>query len=661
MPRLPFTPSSLALPVLALMLLASCGGGGGSSSGGGTSAPDPTNVAPGSSVSYAAAPTLSGVAAAGAPLSQATISVVDGKGVAVGTATTHAVDGSYSLTLNTKSMTVPLMVQARGMDASGTPQILHSAVPAMSAASAAMVDNVTPLSNAIVALSLGADPAPVFAAATNNASALTQLGNAASNAATFLKTLVKTQLTDLKFTSAASLDLMGDGTFTANKSAQDLLVESVRVSLGKNATGAAQLRMGNKLLATLAPEVLVDLPTAQTELLKTGGAPATAITSTLKATTSPTATLANLGSLDDLGAALNSLIAKAPDLVAMANTSLLSVYDVNDGRTRSDAAIKLESYVARNWQFGRFQTLGCADATVSGGLCNRVMVAAPVSDASGTVVDIFADAVSFNKASTTGSKWNLIGNGRDLGIAAWPLAFTALNADGSTSTSISPNPGTGIQIEIQAQSNDVPPVQKLASATVQMPNGFSIPFAYCTQALMCISSTTGATLLTPTGGIGDTALQQASDGRIGSADSVSGAKYVATYTPIGSTTAETRNVYLRADVLSNIPAARFPTLDGLSANAPLRSGELLVGRTLNWATWAAANPDMRLISIRTVLNDGVVAPLVTDTAPPLPPLTTLALPGLTLAASFVPISYEVWLGAQDSAGRRYYTRYSLTP
>jgi len=654
-------PVRRSIALSALLVLTACGSGGGDSGGGGGggSTPDATPVAPGSSVSYANAPTLSGVAAVGAPLTRAAVTVVDGKGQALGSATT-AVDGSYSLTLSAKTVTVPLVVQARGMDAAGTPQVLHSAVPAMSAASAAMVANVTPLSNAVVALGLGADPAPVFATASTNTASFTKLGNAAAAAATFLKTLVKTQLTDLKISNAASLDLLGDGTFAANKGSQDLLVESVRISLGANATsGAAQLRLGNKLLPSLTQEVLVDLPTAQTKLLNASGTPANAIASTLKATTSPTATLANLGSLDDLGAALNKLIAQAPDLATLTASPLLSVYDVNDGHGKADLAAKLQAYSAKNWQFGRFQTTGCADNAVSGGLCNRVQVAAPVSDSSGTVVDIFTDAVSYNKSSATGSKWNLIGNGRDIAVAAYPLALLALNADGATSSAISPNPGVGIQVEIQAQ--DASGGQVLTTATMQTPGGYSIPFAYCTRPLLCISNTPGATLLTPTGGIGDTALQQSAVGWIGSADSVAGAKYVASYKTAASTTAETRNVYLRADVLAKPANSRFPQLDGLSASAPLRSGEILTGRTLNWSAWAAANPDMRLISLRTVLSDGENAPLVTDTAVPLPPSTTLALAGLTPDAGFVATSYEVWLGAIDSSGRRYYTRYTLAP
>ncbi|MBW8893127.1 MAG: hypothetical protein JF617_13700, partial [Burkholderiales bacterium] len=118
------------------LLLTACGGGG----GGGSSPPVLDTP-----------PTLRGIAATGAPLVNAQVSVVDGQGKAVGTATTHAADGSYSLTLSVNNPAAPLFIQARGMDASGSMQVLHSTVPAISAA---MVGHVTPLTNAVVALAL---------------------------------------------------------------------------------------------------------------------------------------------------------------------------------------------------------------------------------------------------------------------------------------------------------------------------------------------------------------------------------------------------------------------------------------------------------------------------------------------------------------------------
>ena len=82
--------------------------------------------------------------------------------------------------------------------------------------------------------------------------------------------------------------------------------------------------------------MVVDLSTAQTELAKTGGAPANAILSTLKATTSATSVLGNLGVLDDLTAALNQLIATGPDAGALTAHPQLSAYDKHNGALVGD-------------------------------------------------------------------------------------------------------------------------------------------------------------------------------------------------------------------------------------------------------------------------------------------------------------------------------------
>jgi hypothetical protein len=636
------------LAVLSLtLLLAACGGGGGGDAG--TPAPDTSR-------------TLRGVAATGAPLVNAQVSVVDGQGRAVGTATTHAADGSYSLTLSVNNPAAPLFIQARGMDAAGHMQVLHGTVPTLATA---MVGHVTPLTNAVVALSLGTEPAPVFTAAATSASQLTQMAAAAPAAGDFLKTLVKTQLTDLKITDAKTLDLLADAAFAANKGAHDLLIESVRVDLARSRLNVPVLQVGNKFLAGPAAEVVVELPTAQTELLKaTSATPANAITSTLKAATSATTLLGNLPGLDDLGAALNQLIAQGRDVSTILSHTLVAGYDKHNGRVKTDLAAILSTYTTANRQFGRFQLLGCADDVPAAGNCSKVLVGAVVSDSTGAVVDLFTDAVSFNKAATTTNKWNLVGNGKKLAVAVHPLGFTARNADGTADTSLSPNPGIGLQVEIQAQTPDPiptnPPVQLLSSATVQLPGGFSIPFGYCSRPWLCVSSTTGATNLIPTGGAGDLAIQRAAVGWIGSVDSVRGAKYLVNYTISGAN--ETRNAYLRADVLGDPAAARFPALDGLTTNLVLRAIDLQSGTIgLNWATWAAANPDLRLIEIKRVFTPTAGgAPTVLDVTVPLPPKTTLA----SLGAAYTPtaaVKSELWLQAMDSQGRRFHTRYVGQP
>lgn len=638
-------PYRFAALVLTL-LLAACGGGGGGGGDSGTPVPDTP-------------PTLRGVAATGAPLVNAQISVVDGQGKAVGTATTHAADGSYSLTLSVKSPSAPLFIQARGMDAAGAMQVLHSTVPAISAA---MVGHVTPLTNAVVALALGTEPAPVFTAAATSASQLTQMATATPAAADFLKTLVKTQISDLKITT---LDLLADATFAANKGAHDLLIESVRVDLARSRLNVPQLQVGNKFLAGTTAEVVVELPTAQTELLKTTGAtPANAITSTLKAATSATTLLGNLPGLDDLGAALNQLIAQGKDVSTILTHALVTGYDKHNGHVKTDLAATLSTYTAANRQFGRFQLLGCGDDLPAAGNCSKVLVGAVISDSTGTVVELFSDAVSYNKSATTTNKWNLVGNGKKLAVAVYPLAFTAKTADGSADTALSPNPGIGLQVEIQAQTPDPipvnPPLQLLSSATVQLPGGFSIPFGYCSRPQLCVSSTTGATSLIATGGVGDLAIQRAAVGWVGTADSIRGAKYLVNYTLAGAV--ETRNAYLRADVLGDPAAARFPAIDGLTNNLPLRAVDLQTGTlALNWATWATANPDLRLIEIKRVFTPTAGgAPTVLDVTVPLPPKTTLS----ALGTAYMPpaeVKSELWLQAMDAQGRRFHTRYVGAP
>lgn len=640
------------LAALALTLvLAACGGGGGGGGSGGSTPPAPL--------------TLRGVAATGAPLVNAEISVVDGQGRAVGSATTHPADGSYTLTLSSTSPAAPLLVQARGLDAGGSRQVLHGVVPTVGSA---MVAHVTPLTNAVVALSLGADPAPVFAAAASNTNALSQLATAAVNASDFVKTLLKTQFTDLKITDPKSLDLLADAGFAANKGAHDLLIESVRVDLGRSSRNTAVLQLANKFLASPAAEVVVELPTAQAELLKTGGSPANAITSTLKATTSPTTLLGNLPGLDDLGAALNQLIAQGKDIGTLLNSPLLAGYDKHNGRTKTDLGAILYDYSQANRQFGRFQLLGCADDAPASGNCSKVLVAALISDSTGTVIDVFSDAVSYNKAATTTNKWNLVGNGKKLAVAVLPLGFAARNADGTLDSALSPNPGIGLQVEIQAQAPDPlptnPPVQLMASATVQLPGGFSIPFAYCNRPLLCVSSTAGATSLTPTGGVGDIALQRAAVGWVGTADSVRGARFGINYTLSG--TAESRTAYPRADVQGDPAASRFPALDGPSTTTPLRAIDLQLQNgsssyQLAWTAWAAANPDLRLIEIKRVFTPVAGGnPTVLSTAVPLLPSRT----SVALSGGFTPVGAvksELWLQGIDVQGRRFHTRYTAQP
>ncbi|MGN6830741.1 hypothetical protein [Paucibacter sp. M5-1] len=631
-----------SLSLMAALCLLACGGGGGADGDSGTTP--------------AADLVLSGVAAVGAPLGGARISVVDAKGASVGSAVAHPVEGTYRLTLSTQSPAMPLLLQARGMDAAGQPQVLHGTVQT---AAATMTAQLTPLSDAAVALALGTDPRPVFAKAADNAALLASLGKAGA-AADFLKTIVKTQLTELKISDAAALNLLGDAGFAAVKSnSQDLLIESLRISLVTNSKGVEQLQLGNKLLINQPVEVLVDLATAKTELAKSAdAAPANAISSTLKATTGAAKVLPELATLDELGAALNKLIAQGASAATFAASELLVGYEGHNGRTLAELSALLASYAQKNWQFGRFQLMGCADDVAVTAGCNRVLVAAPISDSSGSTVALFSDALSLTKP-----KWLLKGNGKKLEFSLLPVSWLGLEASGALSSALSgvvapaSNPSLGVQLLLQGQ--DSAGTALLDKATVQTPGGFSIPLAYCGQRWLCISAAAGATSAVASGALSDTLLQPTSLGWLGGADTLRAARYLASYTLAG--TAETRNSWLRAELPASVPAAaRHPALDGVSASAPLSAAALASGLALNWSSWASANPDLRLSGVRALIRySGSVT--ISDFTPAFPPASTLSLPALSAQAGQTPLAYELWLTAQDGAGRRLVTRYTLQP
>ena len=130
-----------------------------------------------------------------------------------------------------------------------------------------------------------------------------------------------------------------------------------------------------------------------------------------------------------------------------------------------------------------------------------MLVAAPVIDASGTVIDHVLDAVTYSKTSITANKWNLIGNGKKLAVTVSPGLYR-LRGRRHAQQLPGAQPGIGLLADIQAQKPDPsiptnPPVKLMDTATLQMPGGFSIAFGYCNRPSMCISSTPGTTSLIP--------------------------------------------------------------------------------------------------------------------------------------------------------------------
>jgi hypothetical protein len=644
----PFTPFYFtglrqARPIaaaVALLLLAACGGGGDSPAPSAATGTGTGSTTGGTTATNTVTARLSGVAALGAPMAGARLQVVDATGTLVGTTTTNAADGSFALTL--QPATGPLLLQAVGTDAAGQPLVLHGAVPVLSSA---VVANITPLSDAILAVALGAEPRTVFATATAKTAALQSLASLTA-ASDFIKSLVKTNLSDAKTGDAKKLDLLNDGSFSAAKVGVDLALETLIVGYGVGSKGGVQLQLSNKLSGVPA-EVTVDLETAKTELAKTtGGAPATAITSTLKATTSPTTLMVTLGMLDDLVAAINKAIAEGGAADSAAVTALLSKYTQHSGNTADIVATRIADWAAKKMQLGRLQVTGCADETIAKTGCSRVLVAARVNDAAGEQADSFADAVSYDVKANP--KWQLVGNGQIASTAAQAVAWRALGADGSPLTGSAGNPLVGVQVQVGAAT--------VAAATVQTPGGYALSQVPCARDHLCIAKNSGDVEVAATGALADTTVFSTVSLWLGAADLALNARYKVNLFAVDGSTV-TRTAVLRGAFGAVPEATRFPVLDGVNASQPLPGTALLSATTLDWSTWAAANPDLRLVFVRSVITDSAGTATVVDLAPKTWQATSLELPQPEVPGDVAGLT--LWLAAVDAAGRWYYTSYAL--
>jgi hypothetical protein len=638
----PFTLHATGLRPIACtlaLLLAACGGSGGSSAPSPSSGASASTGSGSTTTSTTVTARLSGVAALGAPMAGARLQVVDATGTLVGSTTTNAADGSFALTL--QPATGPLLLQAVGTDAAGQPLVLHGAVPTLASA---VVANITPLSDAILAVALGAEPRTVFATAKDKTTALQSLATLTA-ASDFVKTLVKTNLSDAKTGDAKKLDLLNDTSFSAAKTGVDLALETLVIGYGISSKGGVQLQLSNKLSGVPA-EVTVDLDTARTELAKaTGGAPATAITSTLKATTSPTALMATLGLLDDLVAAINKAIAEGGAADSAAVTALLGKYTQHNGSNAAAVATRIADWATKRMQLGRLQVTGCGDETIAKTGCSRVLVAARVNDAAGAQADSFADAVSYDvKASP---KWQLVGNGQIASTAANAVAWRALGADGSPVASATGNPLLGVQVQVGAT---------VTAATVQTPGGYAMAQVPCARNTLCIATNSGDSSAAATGALADDTVFSGVSLWLGAADLALNARYkLSLFATDGSTA--TRSVVLRGTFGAVPASARFPVLDGVSSSQPLPGTALLSATTLAWTAWAAANPDLRVVFVRSVITDAAGAATVQDFAPKTWLATSLELPPPEVPVGVAGLT--LWLAAVDAAGRWYYTSYAL--
>lgn len=666
---------------VSAVLLTACGGGGGggsSSSGGGG----------GSSGSTSGTVTLSGVAATGAPVIGGTITVLDANGANCGTASTALADGTYTLALSCTSPTMPLLLEAVGVDMSGAPIVLHSLVQSVTSGTGTSNSvQINPLTNAVVALLMGGEPTAFFqggkASATGSAAVRSArwslLGSSASLnvASDFVKTVIRANLNDARMTTAALVNFFSDNTsftFTANKTGLDAAIEGLRIQFGRSNTGDELLQLSNRLLPPCSPgsacnastnlgspEVIVNLTTARSGLNSaTPAIASTATISTAKTTTSTSALMSPVSDLEGIRAAINNVLRPttlATDIATLNFTNssnaskpvFASTYSQQDGNNALAVAGILAAYGASNYQLSSFMIAGCLDYPILN-RCTKVRITSMVRDGSGNIRSIFENTANYVAAS---SSWSLVGNGRQVYWAIYPSTWLYLNGDGSTlSTSASgPNPGQGIQTTIRSIDSVTPLISDVTTSS-----GTTVHFYNCNSVAgdpMCLSNQSSTGYET-----GDLVLDQilptTNTSWLGPTDSRPGTRFQNTSTGIG--VGETTTLILPADLPATSNQSAYPVIDGLSVSAPLLHANLEAGVTISWATWAAANPGLRVVEVRAV----IMRPTPFAPTKQVFSINPLAATQITIPAfSSVPSDAtedSVWLIAQDAVGRRYITK-----
>jgi hypothetical protein len=412
------------------------------------------------------------------------------------------------------------------------------------------------------------------------------------------------------------------------------------------------LQLSNRLILAGSAEVVVNLATAKAALGGTTPAVSTAsVTSTLKATTGTTALMPYVAGLDTLNATINLALAQRLTATEIAALSIFSSsYAYFDSANKAALAAKLEGYGSNGYQITRWQILDCLDDPIPSKGCTKIKVASLVRDSAGNVVDVFDNVVTY--ATATG--WTLLGNNRQTPWYLYPITWAQWDSTGALNTAVSHNPGQGMQVVIGSTA--------FMQATLQLPNGFSLTFYYCQLTTLCQTATLVAGSLSgvDTGDlITDQVLQSTMVGWIGTTDAKPGAKYQIQTVTLNAGS-ESNSTILTTDMPLTSPQTAYPKPDGLSSSAPLQIANFTAGLPVAWSTWAAANPQLRMIEVRGVITSTASTPVVQSVK--VLPLSSkqLTLPAFTSIPSDA-TTYTLWLIAQDDAGRRYVSKIVAAP
>ncbi len=581
---------------------------------------------------------LSGVVATGAPLLGASIRMIDALGNTVGfldaagnatSGSTNLNDGSYRLTIARTTAYLPLFIEVSGRNIAGTPVVLHSMITSNTSPAVA---NVTPATEAVLAILAGANPATLFHGPTSSNPGIALLSN--SIAVKAASDLINTVILSYSGVTGAPFDFFGDPNFAANKTKLDAALEGLRIQVGQDTHSKDQLQFSDKFNTAGTIVVGIDLALAKTNLT-TGNnlAPAIVINNNFNQLVD----LTTLATLDKLSSDMNKIIALNGDFGDY-STLVDTNYANNDIPDRVNFLLNLSTtFINSNYQLSKFQVTGCADVG-----CGRLLVSALITSNSGQVVGYLSDAVSYD----TGT-WLFKGDGLLSDFHLYPAAYITYERDGNPTTAA---PISGVFVSILSSDTGIDRV-------ITTPNQHVFRFTDCGRTYKCLS--TGQPTIA-TGGVSDTLLKK---DLLGSDDTASGAKYQLNLAPDYS---RTDNYYLPSE-LPNISSTSFPKLDNISSSNPLKAIDIINGtglRFVSWQTWAAANPNMEIILVRTVITAPAVAPagapiiIITDAILPFIDPGKIALPAPSTKSPSNASSFQIWLGAQDSMGRRYYSNYT---
>lgn len=664
--------------VALVFVLAACGGGGGGNSTGGSPG---SGGGPGTGASIV----LEGVAATGAPMPGATISVLDATGADCGSTTAGIADGQFSdFTLTCASPTLPLFVQAAGVDAAGKPTVLHSLVSTVTTgAGPGNRVNITSLTNAIVALLVGGEPTSAFLAGKASASGSAAvranrwnlLGSSAarSAASAFIKTVIAANLNDARQGSVNLVTHFNDVNFSASKTGMDAVMEELDIQFSTVTGGIEVMQLSNRLLPPCdptvgacnastpvnpgSPEVVVSLPGAKASLTAPTPTVSTAndiLSSPRKNTSSTTTIMANVAGLESLRntikdnltsqATSNSFLALE---ISAGKPVFASTFGYFDGQDASGVARTLAGYGTSDYLMSSFSIQGCLDTVVAATpRCSQIKIGALIRDRAGSIQSVFENVVNY--VSTT-SSWSLSGNGRVTPWSLFPAAWYYLNGDGSpmTSAASGANPARGIQVVIRALDALSPLIADLTA-----PNSSAHFYSCVTPAgySLCLQNTSGNGYET-----GDLVLDQiltSGTSPLAGTDTRRGTRFQISTTGLSS---EVNASVLLADQPSVTDLTAYPRPDGLSATSRLFQADISGGTTISWSNWAAAHPGMRMVEVRAVITQP--APQAPSkqvfTILPLAP-THLTIPATAVPGS--PVEYALWLIAEDAQGRRYISK-----